>query len=131
MSFHVVDVDVFAGLDITGSNADMFTVLHNRLALGDIAGSQLVVNGDIFQGSNGNILSVAELGHAVALGNRLDSDNHIVLFINNQSVSHNVFLQSFYHKLPFSSKPQSCSSPSSSIWGWSFTSSTSASDTQM
>ena len=103
VSFHVVDVDVFTGLDITGSNADMFTVLHNRLALGDIAGSQLVVNGDIFQSSNGNILSV----------------------------SHNVFLQSFYHKLPFSSKPQSCSSPSSSIWGWAFTSSTSASDTQI
>ena len=85
----------------------MVTVLHNRLALGDIAGSQLVVDGDIFQSSNGNILSIAEIGHAVALGNRLDSDNHIVLFINNQSVSHNVFLQSFYHKLPFSSKPQS------------------------
>ena len=47
--FQIVAVDMLAGLDIAGGQADMLTVLDNGLALGNVAGDQLVINGDILQ----------------------------------------------------------------------------------
>ncbi len=47
--FQIVAVDMFAHLDVPGGQADVLTVLDNGLTLGNIPGSQLVVNGDVLQ----------------------------------------------------------------------------------
>ena len=74
MALHVVDVDVFTGLDVAGGDADVLAVLHHGLALGDVPGSQLVVDGDVLQGGQADFLALADIDGIVALGDGLDGD---------------------------------------------------------
>ena len=88
MALHVVDVDVFTGLDVAGGDADVLAVLHHGLALGNVPGSQLVINGDILQCGEGDVLAAAGLGHSITLGNGLDGDGHIVLCVDDHCITH-------------------------------------------
>ena len=81
-------MDVFTGFDIAGGDADMLTVLHHRLPFADIAGSQLVVDGDILQSRERYLFSFADISGRLALGDRLDGHSHIVLGINNHCITH-------------------------------------------
>ena len=51
MLFQVVAVHVLAGLDVPGRQADVLAVLDDGLAFGDVAGSQLVIDGDVLRRS--------------------------------------------------------------------------------
>ena len=87
--FQIVAVDMLAGLDIAGGQADMLTVLDNGLALGNVAGSQLVINGDILQSGQALFLAGAVVSNGVTLGNGLNGNDHVVLRrFNDHSIQH-------------------------------------------
>lgn len=47
MTFYIMHMDMFAGLDIADGHADVLTIFDHRLPFGDVAGGHLVINGDI------------------------------------------------------------------------------------
>ena len=66
-------MDVFTGFDIAGGDADVLTVFHHRLPLADIAGSQLMVNGDVLQNRERDLFALADVGRRFTLGDRLNA----------------------------------------------------------
>ena len=82
-------VNMLAGLDIAGGQADMLAVLDNGLALGNVAGSQLVINGDILQSGQALFLAGAVISNGITLGDGLNGNDHVVLRrFNDHSIQH-------------------------------------------
>ena len=91
-------VHVLAGLDVPGRQADVLAVLDDGLAFGDVAGSQLVIDGDVLRRSQALLLARAHVGDGLALLHGLDGDHHVVHGLNDHAVQHNVILLSFLNE---------------------------------
>ena len=98
MLFQVVAVHVLACLDVPGRQADVLAVLDDGLAFGDVAGSQLVIDGDVLRRSQALLLARAHVGDGLALLHGLDGDHHVVHGLNDHAVQHNVILLSFLNE---------------------------------